>query len=136
MKYTRQLLIAIATVVAVGCDRTQALPRHAGVVFAHVGSADSKTGTSSELAETGQCSTGFDYGDASAIDWDATINWKYLTTNDAADCYRLNWDFSPSSGAPESGVSDVSYDGSTQAVAVINDQLTVTIGPSADQDGG
>ena len=136
MNTTHQLLIALVIVVAAGCDRTQALPRHSGVVFAHVGSADSETGTSHDLTEAGQFAAGFDHGDVNAIDWDAMIKWKYLTTNDATDSYRLNWVFSPASGASVSGTSDVVYDGSTKAVVVINDQLTVTISPMDDQDGG
>ena len=136
MKTTTLLLLGIASFIFVGCDRTRDLPQHAGVVFAHVGSADPATGTSHVLDVTGQFAAGFDYGDASAADWDATINWNFLASNDIMDTYRLNWVFTPASGSSVSGTSDVAFDGTNQSITVVNDQLTITISSPDTKTGG
>ena len=129
MKTTTLLLIGIASILFPGCDSILTQPRHAGIVFGHVGSADSGTGTSNVLAETGHFGVGFDYGEPDAIDWNATIDWTLLASNDRKDTYRLKWVFTPASGSVVSGASDVSYDGTIQSVVVVNDQFSITIDP-------
>ena len=135
MRTTTHLLFAIALIVVAGCDGDPPLPQHAGIVFAHVGSASSKTGTSSLLDKTGQLGVGFHYGGAEAIDWEASVNWKFLASTGTTDSYRLSWVFTPVTGEPTSGDTEITYNGNTQSAAVVNDQLTVTIDPIESQTG-
>ena len=136
MKTLPRSLFCIAILACVGCDGKRSTPQHSGVVFAHVDSIDSGTGVSTVLTKFGDFDSGFDYGDTETIDWDVTIRWRFLKSNDSVDSYHLSWVFTPASGTPVSGSSDVAYDGSTRAVVPINKQLTVTIDPEFDKAGG
>ncbi|WP_068267615.1 hypothetical protein [Rubripirellula obstinata] len=136
MSNSTRVLLGVVTLAFVGCGGGSSLPQHAGVVFAHVGSADSATGTSHVLTDDGQFFAGFHYGDPQATDWNATIDWRFLKANDAADSYRLKWTFTPSSGATATGSSDVAFDGLASVVVSVNDQLTITIDPLRPQNGG
>ena len=130
------LVIVIAVLLLAGCETTTVTPQFAGVVHARVGPADSETFTSHKLTKNGQFASGFDYGDPNVVDWKATIQWSLLASQNAADTYRLNWIFTPASGASVSGTSDVDYDGKNKVVTVANDQLTITIEPETAQNAG
>ncbi|MHC1769106.1 MAG: hypothetical protein AB9869_33295 [Verrucomicrobiia bacterium] len=107
-----------------GCAKSDIGPRFAGKVVSYVDTYGSGTGTQSVLGREGSMKSGFDYGDASKVDWTSEVTWRFLRRDDTNDVHRVEWTFLLKGGLSDTKAKEVSFDG-TQAVRVFDNQWQV-----------
>ena len=129
LKPTLLLLFALVVGNLSGCASETPVARYSGSVVSHVDSYGSGTGGSQHLANLGQMSAGFDYGDSSKTDWKGSIKWSFLRREGNSDVYKVEWEHKPKGGSATRKVEGLSFDGVIPAKLVVNEQWLISIEP-------
>jgi hypothetical protein len=111
----------------VGCDKTQRVPRFAGIVV--VSSDDNHIKAESDLINGGSLVTGIDYQNPKETSWKAELKWEIKKLKKKNDVYLFEWIFIPSDGAQVTNTMEVRYNGAERVFVLQNEQHIISIEP-------